>query len=452
MRIKFTSINYYKLILIHIGLAPILLYLTFLDKIFGVALIVLGYLYVVRNQNRNEEALYVAGYMVGIEVFLKMTNSSLVYEIGKYSVMGFLILGMYYKGFSKNAGIYWLFLVILTPGLIVASYNLNFDTVIRKTMAFNISGPVCLGISSIYCYRRKFTLKQLTNLLLVMGLPVVSTVTVMFFVAPVVKDYVRGTASNVSTSGNWAANQVATIVGLGLFCFFVRILFNSKEKMVLLLNIVIVLIFSFRGIATFSRGGILTSFFMIILLTLIVYAISNSRVKFNILKGVIVSGVALFGLWTYTSIQTNGMINKRYANQDPSGKEKASKFTGREVIFDEEIKFFLENPFFGIGVGKSREARLDDTGIDAASHSELSRMLSEHGAFGILGLLILFITPLILYIDNKEHIFLLPFFIFWFFTINHAAMRLAAPAFVYALTLLKVQFNETPALHREQTV
>ena len=449
MKINFSTINYYKLILIHIGLAPILLYFTFLDKPFGFLLLIGGYLYIVNNQNRNEEALYASAYMVGIEVFLKMTNSSLVYEIGKYSVIFFLMVGMYYKGFSKNAFIYWIFLIILIPGIILATYNLNFDTEIRKTIAFNISGPICLGISSIYCYRRKFSFEQLNNLVLVMGLPVITTVTNMFLVAPIVKNYVIGTASNVSTSGNWAANQVATIVGLGLFCFFIRILFYSKVKSVLLLNIVIVIVLTFRGITTFSRGGMFTSFVMMIAITIIVYLISNSKTKFLIWKASIIGFIIIVAVWTYTSIQTNGMINKRYANQDPSGKEKASKFTGREVIFQEEFNFFLENPFFGIGVGKSRESRLEDSGIDAASHSELSRMLSEHGAFGLLGLIILFITPLILYIDNKEHLYLIPFFAFWLLTINHAAMRLAAPAFVYALSLLKVEFNEKNPIHRK---
>ena len=452
MKINFSSINYYKIVLIHIGIAPLLHFFTFLDKPFGILLIIFGYIYIVKNQNRNHEALFVSAYMVGIEVFLKMTNASVVYEIGKYSVIGFLILGMYYRGFSKNAVMYWIFLLILIPGLIVATYNLNFDTVIRKTIAFNISGPICLGVSSIYCYRRKFTFDQLNNLILVMGLPVISTVTNMFFVAPIIRNYVKGTASNVSTSGNWAANQVATIVGLGMFCFFTRILFKSKDKLVLLLNFIIVIVFSFRGIATFSRGGIVTSFTIMAILTLIVFIISNSRIRFNIIKGIIISIFIMFALWTYISIQTNGMINKRYANQDPSGREKASKFTGREVIFQEEVDLFLDNPFFGIGVGKSREARLDDSGIDAASHSELSRMLSEHGAFGILGLIILILTPLILFIDNREHIFLLPFFIFWLLTINHAAMRLAAPAFVYALSLLKVQFHEEPTLYRKQII
>ena len=69
-------------------------------------------------------------------------------------------------------------------------------------------------------------------------------------------------------------------------------------------------------------------------------------------------------------------------------------------------------------------------------------MIAEHGSLGIVGLLILFLTPLVLYIDNKYNIYLLCFLTFWLLTINHAAMRLAAPAFIYSLSLLKVTPNE----------
>ena len=81
-------------------------------------------------------------------------------------------------------------------------------------------------------------------------------------------------------------------------------------------------------------------------------------------------------------------------------------------------------------------------------------MLAEQGALGILCLLILIISPLFLYIDNKQHLLLLSFYFFWLLTINHAAMRTAAPAFIYALSLLKVKFvdNETSVVHREPTV
>ena len=76
------------------------------------------------------------------------------------------------------------------------------------------------------------------------------------------------------------------------------------------------------------------------------------------------------------------------------------------------------------------------------SHDEITRMLAEHGTLGIIGLLILFFTPFVLYLENKFNMFLLCFVLFWLLTINHAAMRIAAPAFVYSLSLLNINLGE----------
>jgi O-antigen ligase len=112
----------------------------------------------------------------------------------------------------------------------------------------------------------------------------------------------------------------------------------------------------------------------------------------------------------------------------------------------EEIETFFEYPVFGIGVGRNMEKRYERTGVIVVSHNEITRMIAEHGSLGILALLILFFTPLILYLDNKYNIYLLCFLTFWLLTINHAAMRLAAPAFLYSLALLKVAHDEkTPS-------
>ena len=136
------------------------------------------------------------------------------------------------------------------------------------------------------------------------------------------------------------------------------------------------------------------------------------------------------------------MIDKRYANENAAGVEKSSLLTGREELIETELEMFLDNPYFGVGVGKNKEIRLEETGISAATHSEITRMLAEHGSLGLLGLLILFFTPIVLYLRDRTQIFALVFMTFWLLTINHAAMRIAAPAFVYALALLKVKFND----------
>ena len=95
----------------------------------------------------------------------------------------------------------------------------------------------------------------------------------------------------------------------------------------------------------------------------------------------------------------------------------------------------------GVGVGKGVEIRKVQTGIFIVSHDEITRMLAEHGTLGILGLLILILTPLALYFDNKFNLYLFCFLAFWFLTINHAAMRTAVPAFVYSLSILQVQMG-----------
>jgi O-antigen ligase len=154
--------------------------------------------------------------------------------------------------------------------------------------------------------------------------------------------------------------------------------------------------------------------------------------------------------WGYTSFQTGGLIDKRYANQDAAGRAKESKLTGREDIARAEINIFFENPIFGVGVGKGVEVRKSKTGMFAASHDEITRMLAEHGSFGIVALSILFFTPLVLYLENKFNMFLLCFVMFWLLTINHAAMRTAAPAFVYSLSLLNVQLGSPRRVKNEE--
>ena len=143
------------------------------------------------------------------------------------------------------------------------------------------------------------------------------------------------------------------------------------------------------------------------------------------------------------------MINKRYAGEDALGREKESKFSGREQLVESELKMFLDNPITGVGVGVNKQFREELTGIEAASHNEISRMLAEHGILGVINLLILLLTPMFLFLNNKNNIFLFSFYIFWLLTINHAAMRIAAPAFIYALSLLKVSFDEEPTVHRK---
>lgn len=441
--------QYLKFVIIHllIGLAVFLV--PPISKVYAVTIILVGFRYVILRKNANNEALYVAAYIVGAEVFLRMTQGNFFEQFAKYGVIGVLIIGMMYRGFSKNATLYWIFGLLLIPGVVLSFFTLNFETDIRKAITFNIIGPITLMISAIYCYQRIISFDQIKRIIDMLAYPLIATVVYMYLYTPSVKDVVTNTESNFETSGGFGPNQVSTILGLGIFLFFVKIVLISKTAWIRNINILFFVIITFRGIVTFSRGGVIAGLLMIIIVVVLLLFYTKSYVKSKIIMLVVFGLFALSGIWAYSSIQTSGLIDKRYANQDARGREKASKLTGRERLIESEFNMFLDNPIFGIGVGKNKEYRLETTGIDAASHNEITRMLAEHGMFGLFGLIILLITPMVLYLNNKQNIFVFSFVVFWLLTINHAAMRLAAPAFVYALSLLKVQFVDETTVSRE---
>lgn len=158
-----------------------------------------------------------------------------------------------------------------------------------------------------------------------------------------------------------------------------------------ILNLIIVFNISYRGMVTFSRGGMITGFLMIVLLLVFLYFKSNYRGKVKLNYIIVIIALSMMSIWGYTSFQTGGLINKRYANQDAAGRVKESQFTGREDVAQNEINTFLENPIFGVGVGKGVEVREAQTGVLVLSHDEITRMLAEHGTLGIFALLILFL-------------------------------------------------------------
>ncbi|MBS7786394.1 O-antigen ligase family protein [Flavobacterium sp. CYK-55] len=434
--------TYFYLILIHLVIGTLIYYVPLMPKIYGYSIIFGGIFYIINSKNANNEVLYATAYMVGSEIVLRMTDGNPVYEFSKFGVMIFIIIGIYFKGSSKYAVPYWIFLLLLIPATIYTTTELNYTISLRKEISFNISGPVCLALCSIYTYNRRVSSEQLSNILLCIGLPIIACLVYLTLYTPNIKEAIIDTNSNGVTSGGFGPNQVSTMLGLGMFIFVSRMVLNSKSKYVFIINLAISIYMTYRGLITFSRGGVITGFVMIasLLVVSFFFISSANRIRMLIMIGFVAMVFTL--AWNYSSEQTNGMIDKRYANKDAAGRVKEDKLSGRGELAEDEFEIFKKHPIIGVGVGRSMEHRFERTGEIVVSHSEITRMIAEHGALGILGLMILFLTPLILYLDNKYNVYLLCFLFFWLLTINHAAMRLAAPAFMYSLSLLKVSIKD----------
>jgi O-antigen ligase len=419
--------------------------LRILGAIYALIVFAIGIGYVIKTQNKNNEVLLMAAYFIGMDVYIKMLKVTILNEFGKYTVIIFMVLGIVYSGFSKKSFLYVFFIALLIPGIFIGAQALSLDANIRKAISFNITGPACLGISAIYCFQRSILFDRFKDVLAMLLFPLVAVLVHVFLYTPDFQEAITNTSSNSATSGGYGPNQVSTVLGLAMFVAFARLFFASSTVKLQVINGFLVLVFAYRCIITFSRGGMLTGLLMILILMALLYVILDFKAKSKL---ILMGGLSIFAgllVWGYSSIQTSGMIDKRYANEDAAGREKESQLSGRETLISSELNMFLDNPLLGVGVGKNKEIRFEETGILGASHNEITRMLAEHGSLGLVGLLILFITPIVLYMSDKTQIFALVFMVFWFLTINHAAMRIAAPAFVYALALLKIRFPSSSA-------
>lgn len=429
--------NYLSLIVTHIAIGFLIFKFPFFAKIYAGLIVVLSLYFVIKNKNKNNEALHAAAYIVGIEVFLRTVNGNPIHEYGKYFVILFIVIGIFYNGIPKKTNPYWVFLFFLIPSIITAIEILKFN--VRTTILFNISGPICLGICSLYMYKRKISFEEINSILLAIGMPVLSYVAYLFLKCPIYDLPIPSTESNYVLSGGLTPNQTATLLGFGMFVFTARLFLISSSRKIMLCNVFIIVYIYYRCLLTFSRGGTLTGIIIILLLfcLLFIHFYQYKTLKYKIGSFLLLLTAVFF----LTSFQTDNLLWKRYADQNPSGLKKSEDKNGRNQIAMQEILLFEKSPIFGIGVGKGKEIRKTETGKTTNSHSEITRMLAEHGLFGIASLLILILTPFILFVKkNKKDIYLICFFTFWLLTINHSAMRIAAPAFIYALSLLDIDF------------
>ncbi|HSF54537.1 MAG TPA: O-antigen ligase family protein, partial [Algoriphagus sp.] len=200
------------------------------------------------------------------------------------------------------------------------------------------------------------------------------------------------------------------------------------------LDLAVLAMLTVQGLLTFSRGGMIGGFFGILVLMYYLTRLSlNERKRLaipNFKKYVIPVGILLFLVMVAANSITGGMLLLRYQGETQgtlagSADKSLNKITtNRSDIFLEDMEIFTEYPAMGVGVGASTFLRDEYKGY--APHVELSRLLAEHGALG----LIIFILFLIVFILNRnaapEQIskgLLVAFFLIGFLATFHSATR-----------------------------
>ena len=214
------------LIILHVFIGLAISVFRPMSKIYELALIIFLFIYIYYKKDRHQAILISLAYVAGSDVFVRMTGGTFSYETHKYLLVIFSFFGIFYTNGITKGYLYFVYILLLIPAIFVADYTLEDE--IRKLVAFNLSGSVSMAIVAYYLYYRKITLDKLNKALFYFVLPVISMSVYMFFFTASIKEVVTGTGSNFATSGGFGPNQVATILGIGLFIILTRLVFTFK--------------------------------------------------------------------------------------------------------------------------------------------------------------------------------------------------------------------------------
>ena len=348
----------------------------------------------------SARVLYVLGYIAGSEVLWRMTQSSPLWEFGKYAsvlIAGVALLAerrpqtpMWRRRNDrachsvlplaherrKIAAIPLLYILLLLPSVILSLAQPNRTTA-WKDISYNFSGPLALAVLSVYLWRLPVNRRELVRFLLSIMGPVVG-IAFLAFHSTMTSAVAFTEYSNYVTSGGFAPNQVSNVLGCGALVgvMLVAVMRNARPVRVTVIVLTVGLIA--QELLTFSRGGVFS--FLLAAGVFGLFLVGEIRARRRV--------VVFATVWTLTAVAllasldsyTHGAFKSRFLDLHISGRDRVAQG---------DIQAFREHPLLGTGIGLSRPYHAYFYGRPVVAHTEPTRMLAEHGAFGLMALLVL---------------------------------------------------------------
>ena len=430
------------LILLHIVLGLLVFANSTLANIWCVSVIVLGLFYIIKNKNKNDEAAVWSAYIAGLGVLFKICKLRFGYDIDKYVIILFLLLGILYDKNQKHNNIWMVAVFLLLPSLMVPNvFNISFLEQFQLHR-FALMGIITLLVSAFY-FDGKVISKQLhLHILSRILLSLISTVVLVTIKAPSFSDVTFVSQSMEEMTGGFSPVHVSLVLGLGLL--IVLLLSFLREGLIINIwgNYLLIAILILRILFGFSRSG-LWSFIISLLLSLVFMRnIIIKRNKSFVFSLIILAIISIF-VWNYVNQSTGGMAYNRYTGRNSVGEEMsaADVSSGRIEFVQQELAVFVKKPVLGIGPGNMGYYRQKEYGYYASSHTEYSRLISEHGMFGIIVIVILLVNTLKHFkkTTGLTRLFFIAFSSYALISMFPGATRTSLPLFIYGLSFVMIK-------------
>jgi hypothetical protein len=424
---------------VHVGLGPLLQQNQQLATFHAFASLALGLGLGMSLRQPVTSVACVMAYIVSSEVLWRMTGASVVWEFGKYAVslvcLVTLVRHRRCHPWARPLAI-WYFALLL-PSAAITWTELPFGEA-RQRVSFNLSGPFALAVTSLFFSQVRFEAVERRALFVALLGPLISVASIAFFGIINNPDLVFGVQSSNETSGNFGPNQVSAALGLGALIALLSMLYHEGRSSFRVLMTGAVLFLAMQSALTMSRGGLYASAGAGILA--MIWSLRDARMRPRIIGGAAILGALVyFVLVPRLDSWTDGKLLERFENKN---------LTGRDQIAANDVEIWAQYPVFGVGPGMAGIHR-QSYATSAASHTELTRVLSEHGLFGFASLIVLAAMAIINVRRGKTvaEQAIAASLIAWavLFMLN-AGMRIAAPSFMIGLSAAQfvMQRSDSP--------
>lgn len=390
----------------------------------------LGLYWALQKKVRLQRVALAVGYLVGVEILWRMAQVPIFWEFGKYGSSVIMIVALLKRGRRSIPILPIIYFAVLIPASVLTL--LQFDlSAAKDTLSFSLSGPFFLMVSCWFFSNLTLDEGQLRKLFTAFIIPLLSVAFVTFFFTMSIRDIQFSDESNFATSGGFGPNQVSAMLGLGLFLTTFSLLALKNDRKYKIFLAVAAVFFAAQSMMTFSRGGVYNAGGALILVALFEFGDPLKATKRIVPVAAL---IVLFFIFIFPVLNdfTGGGLEERF--QD-------TQSTHRADIAESDIDLFLEHPVLGVGVGAAYSERSRILGYKAVSHTEFSRLLSEHGAFGGIAILVLIAMVAVNFRRSRprlERALIIGAATWSILFMLNAGMRLAAPSALFGMTFITI--------------
>jgi len=370
-------------LLAHVPIALLMKQLPSVATFHAIATLAVGLVWALSKRKTMLDVACVGAYIMGAEVLWRMTEAKVFWEYGKYATSAVFLTALLSRKQTEKPVLAFIYFLLLLPSAILTFTALPLSWA-RQEVSFNLSGPFSLMVCSWFFANLQLSKEDFHRLLKTALGPTVGIASIALYSTLTATEIHFTDESNFTTSGGFGPNQVASALGLGALFALLYILTEEKHTRLKTVMFALMLFLASQSALTFSRGGLWIA--GISGLVVFLYLVRDKQTRFRVLS---VAGL-LFVVGQYILVPqldafTGGALSERFRNLST---------TNRDLLIRADLAIFEEYPILGVGPGMAAYHRGAVVGVTGAAHTELTRLLAEHGLFGLVALFLLMIMGL----------------------------------------------------------